>query len=134
MRRKCMDPNFVMEEHVQIGVMKDYGFMQNYKTCDVVGDGTLRLDKMGLTYTGTRNGEPWQVHIRWELINTICLPMDASFFYTYASGEFLQFIPDTASSMRWSFAVEEVYRTNGGEWQNYKWFDYDNDEPLVEGK
>ena len=134
MRRKCVDPNFFMEEHVKIGVMKDYGFMKNYNTCDVVGDGTLRLDKTGLTYTGTRNGEPWQVHIRWELINTICLPMDASFFYTYASGEFLQFIPDTPSCMRWSFAVEEVYRTNGGEWQNYKWFDYDNDEPLVEGK
>lgn len=133
MRRKCADPNFVMEEHVQIGVMKQYEMMKNYQTCDVVGEGTLRLDKTGLTYTGTRDNQPWQVHIKWDVINTICLPMDASFFYTYASGEFLQFIPDTASCMRWSFAVEEVYRTNGGKWQNYSWFDYDHDEPLIEG-
>ncbi len=133
MRRKCLDPNFCMEEHVKVGVMKEYDYMKNYQTCDVVGDGTLRLDKTGLTYTGTRSGEPWQVHIKWDILNTICLPMDASFFYTYASGEFLQFIPDTASCMRWSFAVEEVYRTNGGKWQNYKWFDYDHDEELIEG-
>lgn len=50
--------------------------------------------------------------------------MDGSFFYTYASGEFLLFTPDTPSSLRWLLAVEEIYRVNGGKWQNYPWFDY----------
>lgn len=134
MRRKVSQPDFVMEEHVKIGVMRDYEYMKNYNTCDYVGDGILHLDRDGLRYTGTRSGKPFDMFIKWDLINTICLPMDASFFYTYAyNGEFLQFKPDTASCMRWSFAVEEVYRVNGGKWQNYPWFDYEKDSPLIEG-
>ncbi len=133
MRRKVQDSNFFLEEHVKIGVMDDYKYMKNYKTCNFVGDGILRVDRTGLTYKGTRDGKPWDLHIKWDILNTICLPMDASFFYTYASGEFLQFNPDTPSCMRWSYAIEEIYRVNGGKWQNYPWFDYDNDEPLVEG-
>lgn len=125
MHKKVQDPNFVLEEHVQIGVMHPYKYMKNKKVAHIVGDGTLRLDHTGVTYTGTRDGSPRQVHIPREAIVTICLPVDASFFYTYASGEFLQFVPDTASSLRWLFAVEEMYRTHGGLWQNYPWFNYD---------
>ena len=134
-RRKILaDPNFAIEEHVQLGLMRDYKYMTKKKVADIVGDGTLRMDKTGLTYTGTRNGQPWTVHIRSENINTICLPVDASFFYTYAAeGEFLQFVPDQFSCMRWTNVVEEFHRVNGGKWQNYPWFDYENDSPLIEG-
>ena len=131
MRKTVMKPDFVMEEHVKLGTLPTYGYMKNNEVAVVVGEGTLRLDKTGLTYSGTRDGEPWTVHIKSELINTICLPVDGSFFYTYASGEFLQFIPDTPSCMRWSLAVEEVYRTNGGKWQNFPWFDYDAPLELI---
>lgn len=134
MRRRVSQPDFVMEEHVRIGVMRDYEYMKNYATCDYVGDGILHLDRDGLRYTGTRGGKAFDMFIKWDLINTICLPVDASFFYTYAyNGEFLQFKPDRESCMRWAFAVEEVYRVNGGKWQNYPWFDYEQDSPLVEG-
>lgn len=128
MRKTVLKPDFVMEEHVKLGTLPKYGYMKHNEVANIVGDGTLRLDKTGLTYTGTRDGQPFTVFIKSELLNTICLPVDGSFFYTYASGEFLQFTPDKPSSMRWSLAVEEVYRTNGGKWQNYPWFNYD--EPL----
>ena len=125
MRKAVLQPDFVLEEHVKLGTLPKYGYMKNNEVANIVGEGTLRLDKTGLTYTGTRDGAPWTVFIKSELIPTLCLPVDGSFFYTYASGEFLQFTPDKPSCMRWSFAVEEVYRTNGGKWQNYPWFDYD---------
>lgn len=128
MRKAVLDPDFVMEEHVKLGLLPKYGYMKNNEVANIVGEGVLRLDKTGLKYMGTREGEEWSVFIRSELIPTICLPVDGSFFYTYASGEFLQFTPDTPSCMRWSLAVEEVYRTNGGKWQNFPWFNYD--EPL----
>ena len=131
MARQVKDPDFYLEEHATIGVMRKYEYMTKGKTCDVVGEGTIRLDHSGFSYVGTRDGEPWQVHIKSDVINTLCLPLDASFFYTYASGEFLQFQPDTKSCMRWSFAVEEMYRLNGGKWKNYPWFDYEHDEPLL---
>lgn len=127
MRKTVQQDGFCMEEHVKLGLLPTYGYMKNNEVANIVGEGTLRLDRTGLTYVGTRNGEDWQVHIKSEHINTICLPVDGSFFYTYASGEFLQFTPDIPSCMRWSLAVEEVYRTNGGKWRNYPWFDYDKE-------
>ena len=124
MRKTVSNPDFVMEEHVTLTMMPDYEYIGDNKLGDVVGGGTLRLDHTGLSYTGTRNGEQWQVHIPRDNLNTLCLPVDASFFYTYASGEFLMFTPDTPSCLRWLFAVEEIYRLHGGKWQNYPWFDY----------
>ena len=124
MRKAVSDENFEMEEHVTLGLMPKYEYLKHNKVSLPAGDGTLRLDREGLTYTGTREGEPWTVFIPRERIYTICLPVDGSFFYTYASGEFLCFTPDSPSSMRWSLAVEEVYRVCGGKWKNYPWFDY----------
>ena len=131
MAREVKNPDFCLEEHVTLGALPDYEYMPNDRICNIVGEGKIRLDHSGFSYVGTRDGKPWEVFIKSDVINTLCLPLDASFFYTYASGEFLQFTPDTKSCMRWSFAVEEMYRLNGGKWKNYPWFDYEHDEPLV---
>lgn len=125
MRRKVSDPDFVLEEHVQLGLMPKYGYLKHNKVALPAGEGMLRLDRTGLTFTGIREEFPWEVFIPSEQLNTVCMPVDGSYFYTYASGEFLQFVPDAISSMRWSLAVEEVHRVNGGKWQNFPWFDYD---------
>ena len=124
MCKAVSDPNFVLEEHVTLSMMPKYGYLRHNKVALPVGDGTLHLDREGMTYTGTRDGQALTLFIPREAIPTICLPVDGSFFYTYASGEFLSFIPDSPSCMRWSLAVEEVYRIGGGKWVNYPWFDY----------
>lgn len=129
-RKQVLQPNFCLEEHVKIGTMPDYGYIPNKKIGEIVGDGILHLDKTGLSFKGTRNGKSWQTFVKWELIDTLCFPVDASFFYTYASGEFLYFVPDTLSCTKWLLSVEEVYRTNGGKWQNYPWFNYDGEDYL----
>lgn len=129
MRKRVQDPNFAMEEHVRLGLLPKYGYLKHNAVYEVVGEGVLRLDREGMSYTGTRNGDSWTVFIPRDKLSTICLPVDGSFFYTYASGEFLAFCPSSPSSMRWSHAVEEVYRTGGGKWGNFPWFDYD--APLV---
>lgn len=128
MRKAVLKDDFFIEEHVKLGLLPKYGYMKHNEVANIVGEGTLRIDRTGLTFKGIREEIPWDLFIKSENINTICLPVDGSFFYTYASGEFLQFVPDKPSSMRWSLAVEEVYRVNGGKWQNYPWFNYD--EPL----
>ncbi|MCM1533327.1 MAG: 1-acyl-sn-glycerol-3-phosphate acyltransferase [Corallococcus sp.] len=124
MRQAVLNPDFFLEEHVTLSTMPEYGYIGNNELGEVVGGGTLRFDRNGLTYKGTRDGQEWEVNIKSENLNTLCLPVDASFFYTYASGEFLLFTPDMPSSLRWLFAVEEMYRVNGGKWQNFAWFDY----------
>ena len=125
MRRAVVKPDFVMEERVTLGTMPVYDYIGDNKLAYDVGEGTLRLDVNGLTYDGTRDGKPCKTFIPRDNLNTLCLPVDGSFFYTYASGEFLLFTPETPSSVRWMMAVEEIYRANGGKWQNYPWFDYD---------
>ncbi len=125
MRKTVSDPEFEMEEHVRLGLLPKYGYVRHNKVSVAAGEGVLRLDKEGLTYTGTRHGEAWTVTIPRESLPTVCLPVDGSYFYTYASGEFLCFTPDTPSSMRWALAVEEIYRVNGDKWGNFTWFDYD---------
>ncbi len=124
MFKKVRNSDFYMQERVKLGTMPAYGYLGDNKLANDVGEGILKLDKNGLSYVGTRDGQPWQVFIKSENLNTLCLPVDGSFFYTYSSGEFLLFTPDSPSCMRWSLAVEETYRANGGKWKNYPWFDY----------
>ena len=124
MRKQVSASGFTMEEHVTLSVMPQYEYIGDNKLAYTVGAGTLKLNVDGLTYDGTRDGKVCKVFIPRDNLNTLCLPVDGSFFYTYASGEFLLFTPDTPSSLRWLLAVEEIYRVNGGKWQNYPWFDY----------
>ena len=133
LRRQIQQGNFVLEEHVKLGVLPDYDYLTHNEICKFVGDGVLRLDMEGLHFNGVRDEKPFEVHIKSDLVNVLCIPTDGTLCYTYASGEFLEFVPDSPSSIRWSLAVEEVYRANGGKWQNYKWFDYEHDDPLIEG-
>ncbi len=134
MRKMVSDPDFEMEEHVKFGLMPRYGYLKHNKVSNVVGEGVLHLDKEGMSYTGTREGEAWTVFIPRDSLSTICLPVDGSFFYTYASGEFLCFTPDSPSCVRWSLAIEEIYRLNSAKWNNYPWFDYNSPLKLKKSK
>lgn len=125
MRKAVKKADFVMSEHVTIGLMPTYEYIGDNKLAYTVGEGMLTLNADGLKFEGTQLGKPYNVFIPRDNLCTLCLPVDGSFFYTYASGEFLLFTPDTPSSLRWLFAVEEIYRVNGGKWQNFAWFDYD---------
>lgn len=127
-RKQVMQPDFCLEEHVRIGAMPEYGYIPDKKIGDIVGDGILRLNKSGLSFQGVRDGKDWEMFVKWDLVDTLLFPVDASFFYTYAGGEFLYFVPDSLSCVKWQLSVEEVYRTNGGRWQNYPWFNYESEE------
>ena len=129
-RKQVLQDDFCLEEHVQLGTMPQYGYVPDKKIGDLVGEGTLRLDKTGMSFNGVRDGKPFQTFIKSEVLPTLLFPVDASFFYTYASGEFLFFVPDGNSCVKWQLSVEEVYRTNGGKWQNYPWFNYDGEDYL----
>ncbi len=125
MRRAVTNPDFAMEENVILGVQPRYGYVKHGLQTYDVGKGKLRVDRSGLKYVGTRDGKDWEVFIPSEAIPTTIINIDASFISTFASGEFLMFTPDRFSAIRLNFAIEEIYRINGGKWQNFPWFDYD---------
>lgn len=124
MRLAVADPNYCLDEHAKLAMQPTYGYVKENVVAYTVGDGMIHLDHEGFSYKGTRCGKPFEVFIPRELIYTTIMNVDGSFFCTYAGGEFLMFTPDSPSSVRWTMAIEEIYRIHGGKWQNFHWFDY----------
>lgn len=128
MRKAVKNPDFCLDEHAVLSMQPVYGYVKENDIVGYpVGDGMIHVDREGFSYKGTRDGKEWQVFIPRDLLFTTIMNVDGSFFSTYASGEFLMFTPDSPSSVRWNMAIEEIYRVNGGKWQNFHWFDYDKE-------
>ena len=116
-RREVMQEDFLLEEPVDLGVLPEYTLLKNQATSQVVGHGTLRLDKTGLSYTGTKNGEPFSFHIESHALPTYGMCTDLSRFYTFLKGEFLEFYPEHNVVEKFFLATEELHRLNGGRWK-----------------
>ncbi len=127
-RKQVLAPDFILQEKVKLGVLPEHEYLKNQATSVPAGEGVLTLDHSGLTYNGTKNGENFTTFIESKNLPSLGMCTDASMFYTFAAnGEFLEFIPtEKESAIKWMLSVEEVHRVNGGKWQNYPWFDYDD--------
>ena len=71
MRKAVLDPDFVMEEHVTLGMQPKYGYVKHGLQSYPVGEGIVRIDRNGLTYTGTRDGKEWEVFIPRDRLYTL---------------------------------------------------------------
>ena len=93
--------------------------LKNQATSQIVGRGTLRLDRTGLTYTGTKNGEAFSFHIKSRDLPTYGMCTDVSRFYTFYEGEFVEFYPAHRVVEKFFLATEELHRLNGGAWKDF---------------
>lgn len=127
-RKEVLSPDFLLSEKVALGVLPEDCYLKNQATSTPSGEGVLTLDKSGLKFKGLKNGEPFEMFIESKNLPTLGMCTDASKFYTFAyNGEYLEFVPlEHESAAKWFITVEEVHRANGGKWQNYPWFDYDD--------
>ena len=114
--------DFCLEEEVELGVLPDYELLKDQATSRIVGRGTLRLDRTGLSYEGTKNGETWCFHIKSRDLPTYGMCTDLSRFYTFVDGAFVEFYPKHRVMEKFFLATEEIHRLNGGPWQD---FDFD---------
>lgn len=137
MRKAVEDPNFSITERVRLGVLPDYKYIKKTEHSTYAGEGYLTIDRTGFTYKGTRMGEDVVIHIDSLDIFTVVMSVDMVFFYTYNhKSEYLDFEPlDRISGLKLLLAIEETHRVNGGKWQHFPWFDYDNmTEGFIETK
>ena len=111
--------DFVLEEEVELGMLPDHALLKNQATSEIVGRGTLRLDRTGLSYEGTKNGEAWRFHIRSRDLPTYGMCTDLSRFYTFVDGAFVEFYPKHRVVEKFFLATEEIHRLNGGPWQDF---------------
>ena len=113
------DPNFILEEQVQLGMLPEYEYLKNQATSEIVGEGTLTLDRTGICYRGTCRGE--QVELRQNIaqLPTYGMCTDVTRFYTFINNQFCEFYPKTRSVGKWLHCTEEMHRYMGGKWQNF---------------
>lgn len=119
-RAEVEDENFALEEEVELGVLPDYELLKDQATSQIVGRGLLRLDRTGLSYTGTKNGAEYSFHIKSRDLPTYGMCTDLSRFYTFVDGEFVEFYPKHRVVEKFFLATEEIHRINGGAWQDFK--------------
>ena len=119
-RAEVAAEDFCLTEEVELGMLPDHALLKNQATSEIVGRGTLRLDRTGLSYEGTRNGAPWSFHIGSRQLPTYGMCTDLSRFYTFADGEFVEFYPEHRVVEKFFLATEEIHRLNGGPWQDFK--------------
>jgi len=126
-RKEVQQEDFALEENVQLGMLPEFELLKNQATSRIVGSGKLRLDRTGLTYTGTKNGEPFTFHIGSAALPTYGMCTDLSRFYTFLNGEFVEFYPENRVVEKFFLATEELHRLNGGKW---KAFDFGGEKVL----
>ena len=116
--KEVLDENFKLIEEVELGILPDYEYLKNQKTSNIVGCGTITLDRTGLTYIGTKNNEEYTFHINTSELPTYGMCTDLSRFYTFVDGVFVEFYPKNRTVEKWFMATESLHRLNGGKWQN----------------
>ena len=107
-----------------MGMLPQYEYLKDQATSELVGEGTLTLDRTGICYRGTCRGE--QVELRQSIaqLPTYGMCTDVTRFYTFINNEFCEFYPETHSVGKWLHCTEEMHRCMGGKWQNFA--DYKN--------
>ncbi|MBO7762441.1 MAG: 1-acyl-sn-glycerol-3-phosphate acyltransferase [Clostridia bacterium] len=111
--------DFSLSEEVSLGMLPKYRFLKKGATSEIVGQGTLTLDRTGLSYRGTRDGAPFTFFIPSASLPTYGMCTDVSRFYTFYQGEFVEFYPKARTVEKFFLATEELHRQNGGRWQDF---------------
>ena len=119
-KKEVKEKDFKLVEEVELGMLPEYKLLKNQKTSEIVGKGTLTLDKTGLTYAGTKNNEEFSFHINIKNLPTYGMCTDVSRFYTFYNGEFMEFYPKNNIVEKFFIATEELHRQNGGKWKDFK--------------
>lgn len=108
---------FSFSEKVRVGILPEHGNLSGDSTAVICGDGTLSLDRSGLSFEGILENLPLKFRIPSTALPTFGMCTDISRFYTFVKGRFLEFYPEKGDALRWMHLVEEMHRAVGGKWQ-----------------
>ena len=106
--------------NVKLGTLPTKKLLKNYKTANITGEGTVTIDKSGLTFNGVNDKQPLHFHIPSLELPTYGMCTDVSRFYTFYKGKFFEFYPESPCVEKILLLTEEFHRLNGGKWQDFK--------------
>lgn len=116
-KEEVSDSGFAFSETVKLGVLPRYKRLTSGATSIVTGEGTLTLSRKGLTYEGTKDGEPFTFTLSTDAVPTYGMCTDITRFYTFYQAEFYEFFPERKDTMRWFHLTEAMHRGCGGKWK-----------------
>ncbi|MBO8428184.1 MAG: 1-acyl-sn-glycerol-3-phosphate acyltransferase [Firmicutes bacterium] len=119
-KKEIANPDFYFEDEVDIGFLPKYKYLKHQATSNIEGKGILRIDHNGITFKGVRNDKDFEFKLTLKETPTYGMCTDASRFYTFVGGEFIEFYPRRNSVIKWFLVTEELHRLHGGLWQDYK--------------
>lgn len=119
-KQEIQTEGYSLTEKVKLGTLLENETLKNEATSVIVGEGDLTVDKTGLTYVGTKNGEEFTFHIPITSLPTYGMCTDLSRFYTFYQGKFMEFYPENPVVEKFFLVTEELHRLNGGKWQDFK--------------
>ncbi len=120
-KKQVLEEGFSYSGKVKIGVLPDYKPLKGADTSVICGEGILTLDRKGLHFKGTKYGEAYSFDLPSELVPTYGMCTDISRLYTFIDGKFIEFYFENNDVLKWDHLTEEVYRANGGKWQNVEY-------------
>ena len=119
-KKEIQDPSFELKEEVDIGFLPKYKYLKNMKTSNIEGKGELKINHNGIFFEGERNHKPYKFELTLKETPTYGMCTDASRFYTFLKGEFIEFYPKRNSTIKWLLVTEELHRMHGGLWKDYE--------------
>lgn len=119
-KKEIQNRNFEFKEEVEIGFLDEYKYLKKKKTSIIEGSGILKINHNGIFFEGKRNDKPFSFSLTLNETPTYGMCTDASRFYTFLKGEFIEFYPKRNSTIKWLLVTEEMHRLHNGKWKDYQ--------------
>lgn len=118
------NPNYSFTEKVKVGSLPTDHLIKNQKTSEPCGEGNLTIDHQGMHFEGTKDGQPWQWDLPYNMLYSLPIVTDTSFFSLYVDKEYYDFFPERPAVGKMLVLTEEMHRLHENIWKNFKWYDY----------
>ena len=118
------DPGYSFTEHVKVGYLPPYKYLNKMKTSEECGDGTLTFDHSGIHFKGTKLGKEWNFDLSYATYYSLVVMTSTAKFSFYVDSEFYEFTPDRRSVGKMLLITEEMHRLHFNTWKNFPWNDW----------
>ena len=114
------NPNFEIKVNVKIGQLPTYKPLKHLKTTEICGEGEIVINHNGMSFSGSKNGEPFSFLLPYSTLYTLIYTTSTKYFGTYVDGNYFEFYPEEKICGKLLLVVEEMHRYHVNYWANYK--------------
>lgn len=118
------NPSCSFIEKVKIGKLDDHHYIKDQKTSESCGEGEIAITHDGLSFKGTKDGEPWHWMLHWQELPTLGMPVDVTYISLYVEGKYYDIVPARPTVGKILLLVEEMGRMHTKNWKNFPWLNW----------